>query len=53
MGSKKLCGWSSSRIREKQKKLHKLISKPRYYCASCARASSDKETLCSPKSIDG
>ncbi|MFP4551495.1 MAG: hypothetical protein ACLFNT_11855 [Spirochaetales bacterium] len=52
MGAKKLCKWSTKRIRKKTDEFENLIREPQFYCGSCGRAAADRKNLCKPRGLD-
>jgi hypothetical protein len=50
--AKKLCDWSSKRIKKKEEEFKKLVRNPGFFCRSCGRASAEKKALCKPEALD-
>jgi hypothetical protein len=49
--NKSLCDFTKSDLAKYEKKLKKLVKKPKYICKKCLRVSSDKDFLCKPNKI--
>ncbi len=48
---KTMCGLGKKDIKKLKDELIDEISKPKFYCANCARVSTSKKLLCKPKKI--
>lgn len=46
---KKLCALKKGDIEELEKKLFKILSKPKFICEKCARVAKDEKYLCHAK----
>jgi hypothetical protein len=50
--AKSLCKWTKTEYRSEEKKLRKLVSKPKFVCRNCGRAARTKKALCNPFALD-
>jgi len=51
MKTPKLCKWKKDDMIEMRVMLEKIVRKPEYLCARCARVAAKKKHLCKPEAL--
>lgn len=49
--TKRLCKYNRVEIADNLNVIHSLVLQPKFLCRSCARSSSDKQSLCKPTAV--